>query len=167
MDSLNSMRFATIYALVVGAANVISGPIIGYAVDRQGRRRTVTAALVTQALLVLASWFITRSALSLGRAHHPRMVALMAALITSCTVSSLANLASTLAIERDWIAVLAMGGERLPPARHPDSVPGRRADRDGGLAVRAAPGVGGFGGGVCKRCDGGGLYPDAADHLRA
>lgn len=106
LNRADSMLLAILYALVAGVANVLGGPIIGYLVDKQDRLTTINQVLMVQSLAVLLSFVVMCTALSLSASLSGSIAALVFILTLSCCCASLASLASTHAIERDWIKCL-------------------------------------------------------------
>lgn len=102
----DSMALAIFYAVVAGLTNVAGGPVVGYAVDKFPRLQTVTVCLTLQTFLVLVSYIAMRTALSLSASSGGIIAALVVILTISSSAASLASLASTHAIERDWIKCL-------------------------------------------------------------
>ena len=102
----DSMALAIFYAVVAGLTNVAGGPVVGYAVDKYPRLPTVTVCLMLQTCLVLLSYLAMRTALSLTASSSGTIAALVVILTISSSAASLASLASTHAIERDWIKCL-------------------------------------------------------------
>jgi hypothetical protein len=102
----DSMALAILYAVFAGVANVAGGPVIGYFVDKYPRLRTISFCLVMQSALVLFSFLIIRTALSLSASSSGTIAALVGVLTLTSSAASLASLASTHAIERDWIRCL-------------------------------------------------------------
>lgn len=102
----DSMLLAIFYALVSGVANVAGGPVIGYAVEKYPRLKTVNVCIMLQTVLVLVSFIAMRTALSLSASSGGTIAALVVILTLSSSAASLTSLASTHAIERDWIKCL-------------------------------------------------------------
>lgn len=102
----DSMALAIFYAVVAGLTNVVCGPVVGYAVEKYPRLKTVTVCLTLQTTLVLLSYVVMRTALSLTASSSGTIAALVVILTLSSSAASLASLASTHAIERDWIKCL-------------------------------------------------------------
>ena len=114
----DSMMLAIMYAVVAGFANVAGGPVVGYAVQKYPRLRTVTVCLMLQSILVLVSYIAISCALSLSAASGGAIALLVFILTLTSSAASLASLSATLAVERDWIKCLnryevGAGGVRL------------------------------------------------------
>jgi MFS family permease len=102
----DSMMLAIMYAGVAGLTNVAGGPIVGYAVTKYPRLKTVTVCLMLQSILVMVSFIAISWGLSLSAASGGAIALLVFILTLTSSAASLASLGATLAVERDWIKCL-------------------------------------------------------------
>ena len=102
----DSIMLAIMYAVVAGLTNVAGGPIVGYAVTKYPRLKTVTVCLMLQSILVLVSFIAISWGLSLSAASGGKIALLVFILTLTSSAASLASLSATLAVERDWIKCL-------------------------------------------------------------
>ncbi len=97
-----------LYGLVMSAAVILGGALVGHLVDKSPRLQTMRYALVIENVAVLACAAITIPLLaqSNGGGHGAAFWILLVLLFVAAVVEELSSLAGTLAIERDWIVVI-------------------------------------------------------------
>ncbi|KAH7086100.1 Ferroporti-1 [Paraphoma chrysanthemicola] len=111
-----TLFFASCYALFRSAAAAVLGSWIGSLVDRRDRLWVVTHSIIWQRCSVAGSCLVLGAMLPLAsRAERGVLtyIAFLAAVVLAC-VEKLAFVANTVAVERDWIIVVAdsLGVER-------------------------------------------------------
>jgi iron-regulated transporter 1 len=100
-----TLFFASCYALCRAAAAAVLGSWVGGLVDRNERLEVVRASIVWQRLSVAASCLVL--AAMMGREKGVVMYVLFGASVVLACVEKLAFVANTVAVERDWIVVVA------------------------------------------------------------
>jgi len=103
----NSLRLTAIYGLAVSFTMVLFGSTIGHLVDSYPRLKVVRIALVIQNLLVCLSALAIVFILFNKPGHIFVLRLCEAAIIILGSASNLASRTSTIAVERDWVVVVA------------------------------------------------------------
>jgi iron-regulated transporter 1 len=100
-----TLFFASCYALCRAAAAALLGSWVGALVDRRDRLEVVRLSIVWQRLSVAASCLVL--AAMMGREKGAVTYGLFAASVVLACVEKVAFVANTVAVERDWIVVVA------------------------------------------------------------
>jgi iron-regulated transporter 1 len=100
-----TLFFASCYALCRAAAAALLGSWVGALVDRRDRLEVVRLSIVWQRLSVAASCLVL--AAMMGREKGVVTYGLFAASVVLACVEKVAFVANTVAVERDWIVVVA------------------------------------------------------------
>ncbi|PLB49866.1 hypothetical protein P170DRAFT_454594 [Aspergillus steynii IBT 23096] len=101
----------SIYALARGVAAILFAPAVGHYIDTGNRLAVVRFSIVVQRVVVAAScavfWVLARGDLDL-RAFTPWLLVLLALL--AC-VEKLCSVMNMIAVEKDWVVVVAQGDD--------------------------------------------------------
>ena len=102
---------SSVYALVRAAAAICFAPLVGRRVDRLDRLRVVRLAIIGQRGAVMLSclgfWALSKDVLNFP-GSRPLLIAILT--ILAC-VEKLCSIMNIIAIERDWVVVIAENSE--------------------------------------------------------
>ncbi|KAI9756067.1 MAG: hypothetical protein M1815_004179 [Lichina confinis] len=115
-----TLTYASVYALVRGVAAVAMAPYVGGLMDRADRLEGIRASIVWQRIPVAASCvlFLSLHRFGVQRGDEPAGVTSITILIYVVIVllacpEKVAVVANTVAVERDWVVVIAQDDEAL------------------------------------------------------
>ena len=108
----STLRPVSIYALVRGAAAVIFSPVVGHYVDNSNRLQVVRLSIVVQRLVVAGSCVVFYL-LSINL-HFSNLITniLLGLLISLACIEKLCAIMNLVAVERDWVVIMAADDER-------------------------------------------------------
>ena len=105
---------SSVYALVRAAAAICFAPLVGRRVDQLDRLRVVRLAIIGQRGAVMLSclgfWALSKDVLNFP-GSRPLLIAILTVLAILACVEKLCSIMNIIAIERDWVVVIAESSE--------------------------------------------------------
>ncbi|KAJ3402732.1 hypothetical protein HDV05_008270, partial [Chytridiales sp. JEL 0842] len=103
----SSLLYVSLYSFLITGLAVIGGPAVGFLVDQMPRITSVTALIAAQKVVIGASALLLFAMDRWVPTATTWGYVLFALVIVCGTVMKLANMGSVIAIEKDWIVVIA------------------------------------------------------------